>query len=67
MIRDRDTRHVVRMFGRWYWWLRDADGRLTLQRARPPVPQPVASLDEAVMTMFAGPLPGSPPKEESGA
>lgn len=33
MIRDRDTRHVVRLFGKWYWWQRDADGRLTLQRA----------------------------------
>ena len=33
MIRNPDARHVVRLFGKWYWWQRGGDGRLTLQRA----------------------------------
>lgn len=67
MIRDSDTLRTVWLFGKPYFWARLPGGRLVLARALPPVEQPVTSLDEAVMTMFAGPLPGWPPKEESGA
>ena len=33
MIRDPDALRVVWLFGRPYWWNRDADGRLMLEAA----------------------------------
>jgi hypothetical protein len=33
VIRDPDALRVVWLFGRPYWWNRDADGRLTLKPA----------------------------------
>lgn len=66
MIRDPDALRTVWLFGKPYFWTRLPGERLVLARALPPVPQPVTSLDEAVMTMLAGPLPW-PSKEETDA
>ena len=56
MIRDPDALRTVWLFGKPYGWDR-IDGRLTLRPVLPPVPQPVTSFADVVMTMLAGPLP----------
>lgn len=62
MIRDPDALRTVWLFGKPYGWDR-TDGHLTLRPVLPPVPEPVTSLADVVMTLLAGPLRG--PREET--
>lgn len=66
MIRDPDALRTVWLFGKPYQWDRRPDGRLTLEPAPPPAPEPVTDFADAVMAMLAGPLPDWP-KEGTSA